>query len=271
MHVSISNIGWDSHFDETVYAFMQESRVSGLELAPTRIFPNKPYRMLQEAIHFAESINRKYGLTISSMQSIWYGIRENIFESIDHRNILMRYTKEAIIFAASIGCTNLVFGCPRNRSIPDNTIMSSFQVACDFFNAIGDYAFAQGVYIAIEPNPPIYNTNFLNTTEEAFEFCKTLANPGVKVNVDIGTMIYYKENSSILVENIEYINHVHISEPHLVPIKKRPLHKEIITSLKDNAYDRFISIEMAKYDNNVEAIKDSTIYIRGICDDIYRH
>ena len=43
MNFSISNIGWTAENDELVYSIMAESSFAGLEIAPTRIFPENPY------------------------------------------------------------------------------------------------------------------------------------------------------------------------------------------------------------------------------------
>ena len=47
--LAISNIAWGNNDDETVYRWMQEYGFTGLEIAPTRIFPTKPYENLTNA------------------------------------------------------------------------------------------------------------------------------------------------------------------------------------------------------------------------------
>lgn len=73
MKLSISNIAWDAVNDEAMYNFIKEAGFSGLELAPTRIFPEWPYERIAEARAFAEKMCQDYGLAIPSIQSIWYG------------------------------------------------------------------------------------------------------------------------------------------------------------------------------------------------------
>lgn len=43
MDLSISNISWSAEQDSQVYELMQKHGFSGLEIAPTRIFPENPY------------------------------------------------------------------------------------------------------------------------------------------------------------------------------------------------------------------------------------
>ena len=41
--LSISNIAWGSELDDSVYTLMKKYQFSGLEIAPTRVFPKTPY------------------------------------------------------------------------------------------------------------------------------------------------------------------------------------------------------------------------------------
>ena len=117
--LSISNIAWGMEQDAEMGQFLQDSGFQGLEIAPTRIFPEAPYDKLAEAKVWAEELNTKYGLEVPSMQSIWYGHQEKIFGTKEERRVLVDYTKKAVDFAEVIGCRNLVFGNPRNRDTDD--------------------------------------------------------------------------------------------------------------------------------------------------------
>ena len=170
-HLSISNIAWDSTNDAEMYEFITAHGFTGLEIAPTRIFPDKPYEHLAKARIFADTLGKKFGLAVSSLQSIWYGRNESMFGPDTARETLIEYTQKAVLFAEVIGCGNLVFGSPKNRAIPGDKYIPS---AVDFFQKIGEFAHQHGAVIAIEPNPPYYNTNFINTTDEAFAFCRQI-------------------------------------------------------------------------------------------------
>lgn len=248
INFAISNIAWDSSLDDKVYNMLYGLGIKGLELAPTRIITKDPYEKenVKEAQKILAEVNEKYKLHPVSMQSIWFGHSENIFESTESYNILKEYTYKAILYAEKIGCKNLVFGCPRNRNMTDKE--KQLPIAIKFFNEIGNYASKHHVFIALEPNPPIYNTNFLNGTEETIAFIKQLSTDGIKINLDLGTVIENKESLNILRENIGYIHHIHISEPNLIKIKKRKLHLELFQLLKELKYDRYVSIEMKKQD-----------------------
>lgn len=260
--LSISNIAWVVELDAEMYQFLNETGLQGVEIAPTRIFPETPYDKLSEAKVWASDLKEKYGLEVPSMQSIWYGHQEKVFGSKEERKILIDYTKNAIDFAEVIGCKNLVFGNPKNRDTDD--VPGNYPIAIDFFREIGDYALEHHTTIAIEANPVIYNTHFLNTTEQAVEMAYKCGSEGVKVNVDLGTIIYNGEKINFLKQIPEYINHVHISEPGLNIIEKRNLHNELFNILHEIGYDRYVSIEMGNK-GELEIVKNVVNYIHGLC------
>ena len=256
MNLSISNIAWAKENDEQIYSLMKKYDFSGLEIAPTKIFPENPYDKIQQAELWAKNLS----FTVPSMQSIWYGRSEKIFGTQEERQILTDYTKKAIDFAVAIGCKNLVFGCPKNRNINSE---EDIDIAEVFFREIGDYAYSKNTFIGMEANPAIYNTNFINDTLSAIELIKKVNSKGFRLNLDIGTMIYNNENPDELKNNVHLINHVHISEPYLVKIENRELHKQIAEILKKENYQNFISVEMKQQDN-IEDIEEVMKYTRTL-------
>ena len=260
MNLSVSNIAWKSELDEEMYKTLCDMGFRGLEIAPTRIFPQCPYDHLAEAAVFAAGLSEKYGLSIPSVQSIWYGRNECIWGEESDRNSLIEYTKKAVDFASAVSCSNLVFGCPRNRNIPEN---GNIDIAYSFFKDIGDYAISRGTCIGLEANPPIYNTNFINTTKEAIDFIRKTGSDGLRLNLDLGTMIHNNEEISVLYGNEDLINHVHISEPGLLAVKERSIHRDLKELLEETDYSGFVSVEMSSQ-SSIEELKDSMRYVSGV-------
>lgn len=258
--LSISNIGWTDIEDKKMYNIMKQKGFTGLEIAPTRIFLKNTYNNIVAAREWSKKLLQDFGLCVSSMQSIWYGKKERIFGSNDERQTLFDYTKKAIDFAEIIGCENLVFGCPRNRHMPEGANM---ETAVAFFHELGDYAFKHNCAIAIEGNPPIYNTNFLNTTKEAMDFIKLVNSKGCLLNLDTGTMIENKEDMSQFDGETDLIHHVHISEPGMKLIHKREMHKELAAMLRESNYQGFVSIEVKPQDN-IESLLEVMEYVADI-------
>jgi sugar phosphate isomerase/epimerase len=261
MKLSISNIAWSAEDDFEMYDFLKKVNFSGLEIAPTRIFPENPYEKLSEATEFSIQLKKMYQLEISSMQSICFGKNEAIFGSAEERNSISDYVKRSIDFAQSIGCRNLVFGSPKNRIIGEK----QDQIAIDFFKELGNYAANKDTILALEPNPEIYGTNFINTTNQAFDLVKQINSDGLKVNFDFGTFLYNGEKLNDIEENLQWINHIHISEPYLELIQERGIHLELINMLIKNNYNKYISIEMKNL-NSLEFVKNTILYLTKLLD-----
>lgn len=253
MKLSISNIAWDPSEDDGMYQFLYENGYDGIEIAPPRVFGQNPYEKHDKAKEFKRKMWDDYKLRISSMQSIWFGRTENLFEDAKQREILFEYTKRAIEFANILECHNLVFGCPRNRN-QNQKLSNNEYVAKDFFRKLGEYAYSNNTVLTMEANPPIYNTNYINDTEQAFEIVKEISNKGFLVNLDIGTIIQNNEDISNLVENLKYINHVHISEPYLAPVTFSDIQEKVIIMLKNSGYENYFSIEMSNI-NDIDRTK----------------
>ncbi|MCI8853170.1 MAG: sugar phosphate isomerase/epimerase [Lachnospiraceae bacterium] len=265
MNLSVSNIAWSSEMDEAVYSLLQKLGFTGLEIAPTRIFPEQPYARIKEAKAFACSLYDTYSLSVCSMQSIWYGRKESLFGTMEERLSLLDYTRQAIDFAAAIGCPNLVFGSPRNRQRPQG---APLEPVLDFFRELGAYGVERGVTLSMEPNPPIYHTNFINTTDQACDLAAQIRSildashkAGFAVNLDLGTMIENQESLSSFPQWLPFVNHIHISEPNLIPLKEshEKLHRELASLTQDawetKGWKGYVSVEMGRLDSLEELSK----------------
>lgn len=260
MKLSISNIAWDEQQDDQVYAMIHEKGFTGIEIAPTRIIKIDPYKKVTDARMWAQTLKKRYGFCVPSIQSIWYGRTENIFGTEEEHNFLIDYTKKAVDFAHAIGCGNLVFGCPRNRNKP---MGADEQIGRSFFKIVGDYAKEKGTVIGVEANPTIYNTNYINDTMSAINLIKEIKSDGIRLNLDLGTVIQNGEDIEDLIGKVNLINHIHISEPGLKNILVREVHKDLAKILKKENYGGYISIEMGKVDD-LAHIYNATQYVAEV-------
>ena len=135
------------------------------------------------------------------------------------------------------------------------------EIAVTFFTELAEQAARSGVVIALEPNPPIYQTNFINTTAEAAAFCKAVGHPCLKINVDAGTMVYNDESAACITEYGGMVNHVHLSEPNLASITSRVLHRALAHVIAPMPV--YISLEM-KDPRNIETVKQCLYYLKEV-------
>ena len=268
MKLCVSNLAWKAERDEEMYAYLSRLGIAGLEIAPSRLFGENPYCEIEAACRYCIRLQAEYGLRIVSMQSIWYGRSENMFVSQEERNELIAYTRQAIDFAAAIGCPVLVFGCPRNRRIGSRIERErGIEIAVQFFAGLGQYAFEHGTMLALEPNPACYGTDFLNTTTETFSFLQILKEyqksglRGVGMNLDVGALLANGEDANCLKEWISQIRHVHISEPGLELIGERTLHRTLISLLEKEGYKDWISMEVGP-GRDFEEVKRAIFYFK---------
>ena len=89
--LAISNIAWAAENDAAAYDLMHRFGFVGLEIAPTRVFPEAPYDQIDAARSWSQKLNAEQGFVVPSMQSIWYGRKENIFVSAADRQALLDY------------------------------------------------------------------------------------------------------------------------------------------------------------------------------------
>ena len=210
-----------------------------------------------------EVFSKKTGFEIPSMQSIWFGRTERLFGDAAQRQTLFAYTKKAVDFAAAARCFNLVFGSPKNRVLADTSDKALWEQGIAFFRGLGTYAHEQNTAIGMEANPVIYNTNYINTTQEAINLIKEVASEGFLLNLDIGTMIENGESIEVLERNAGLINHVHISEPFLRPVvidgSRKAFHGELAAFLRENNYKGYVSVEMGKTDIDRMSVLDEIL------------
>lgn len=262
MKLCVSNIAWEQTQDDELYEKLRKMGYEGLEIAPTRIFAEKPYDSLKAAAEWAKRLYELYGLRIPSIQSILFRRNEKLFGSCKERKNLTDYTKKAIEFATAVDAGNIVFGCPTNRDGYKGKA-ENYEIALRFFEEVGKFAADCGTCIGIEANPEIYHTDFINRTTEAVSFVKDVNRKGIRLNLDTAALIYYEEEDGIIEEAAGFASHVQISEPGMVRISQRKLHKELRDCLDKAGYDGYISLEMSNKEP-LDMVLGSMSYIKDV-------
>ena len=255
--LAISNIAWQKDDDETVYAAMQQAGFTGLELAPTRIFSEAPYENLTSALLFGGYLKNRWGFSVPSLQSIWYGQKGSIFDPADTEHLL-DYTAQAFQFAHSLNCPSLVFGCPKNRMRP---LGANDAAAEAFFMQAGNLAARYGVHLALEANPPMY-TNYLNGTADAFALVKRLDNRACR-SIWTCPPCWRRESTCRASSMICSMSAMSTSVSRVWSrLSAAPSTRELALLLGAVGYRGFVSVEMAHTD--VDTIRRTMDYIAEV-------
>jgi len=267
MKLSISNIAWDPIEDENVFKLMQQSGFNGLEIAPTKLFKNPTDVDFQSIQLFLERI-KNYNINLTAMQSLLFN-RPDLKLFNGSRSKTEQYLKNLIDLASKLGVRVLVFGSPKNRSYPDGyNKISTYDSAVLFFKEIGSYASKFNIFFCIEPNSIAYDCNFITNTYEAIELIRDVDSDGFRLHVDSAVMCLNDEPiEKTIIKALPFMEHFHISEPYLDLItNNKTNHKRFADVLKDNGYEKWVSIEMRNniINRNLEPIHKCMEYIRKL-------
>ena len=250
MKLAISNIAWDVEQDAEVAAILNALQVSGVEIAPTKIWP-KPLEAGAPAIRRYRDFWEQNGIRIVAMQALLFGRPDlTIFESDDRRRETLGYLGGMIRLGQQLGAGALVFGSPKNRRVGNLSKPDARKIAVDFFGELGDLAFEHDTAVCIEPNPAEYGCDFINNTEEAVALVLETGSPGFRVHIDAGALAMNHEDPEIAISRaLPLTHHFHISEPYLGPIGANGTdHNACAATLARLRYAHWVSIEMRKPD-----------------------
>lgn len=271
MIFAMSNIAWPAERSLAAYAAMNRHGVNGLEIAPGILFSESddPFRPKRTEIGRAMADITSAGLRLVSMQSLLYGVEgAELFGEADARALFLQGMNRAVDLAGELEIPNLVFGSPKQRVVPAGMTGSVAELeAAELFFKLGDRAAAAGTVISVEANPSAYGTNFLNTHEQASTFVARVSHPAIRLVLDLGAVALNGESVRELAvrpEVMRMVNHVHVSEPNLLPAPTSPeLLVETLRVLKMVGYTGAVSIEMKQQDGGLTVIQDCLALLKS--------
>jgi len=250
MNLCVSNIGWKQKNNEAVYKLLNNLRIPGIDIAPTLFKDNI------EEIDTDALLNKmtQFNLKIIGIQSLLYTCPQvSLFDGEEEKQIILKHLHKCFNFAKKIHVKKLIFGSPKNRFIK-NTNTFNINSAVDVFKNISDIAAEYGCIICFEANPKEYGCNFITNNMDALVFIKNVNHSNFKLNLDLSTLILNNEClNSILQENLNLIEHIHISSPFLKSILQLN-NNEVAATLKKFNYNKWVALECNF--QNEDAIKN---------------
>ena len=256
MRLAVSNIAWHSSEDDRVFDVLREEGIDAIEVAPTRSYPD-PVLVSREVAHRAAAEYADRGLEVVAFQSMLFGRGDlTIFDSSDVRDRTREHLERFIDLAGWMGAGRLVFGSPRNRRVPDSMeAAQAFDIAVDFFRALGDRATAAGTIFCIEPNPEIYDCNFVTTAEEGALLVDAVDKSGFGLHLDAAGMTLSGDDPLVSIESFGgVLRHFHASAPQLGDLEDAVVdHASAAKGLRSVGYRGVVSIEMRSRDEGLNA------------------
>ena len=245
MKLAASNIAWDPADDDDIAAILRQNGFTGVEIAPSRRWDSPADATPRETAEYRAAWEKR-GLQIVAMQALLYGRPDlKLFGSPAERRVLRDYLDVLFEMASGLGARALVFGSPKNRQRGSLSAADAMQIAVEFFREVGALAASRGCVLCIEPNPRLYDCDFINTTAEAVALCEQIGHEGVRVNGDAGAMAINGEDPRATIMNAaKWFGHFHASEPSLAEVGNDKIQSACATALAREGYRDWVSIEM---------------------------
>jgi len=243
MKIGISNIAWETAEDAAVAAVLSDRGVACIDIAPGKYFPD-PGEVDDAAVVGVRHAWQMRGIALHGMQALLFGTQGlNLFG--DDGRMFDRLASVCRL-AGRLGIGPLTFGSPRNR---DRGTLSDAQAqdeAVRFFRRLADVADHAGVTVCLEPNPAVYNCNFMVTTAETAAVVRAVDRPSVRLQLDVGAIaLNGEEPATTIATNADIIGHVHASEPKLAAMGEAGApHAATAAALRQHCPDLPVTIEM---------------------------
>jgi sugar phosphate isomerase/epimerase len=264
MKLAVSNIAWDLSEQAPVCSILRAQRVQGIEMAPTKLWPDwqgaEP-----SAAHSVQADLEQQGFVVPALQAILFGKPDlQLFSTDTARAATLNHLRRVAALAGALGARVLVFGSPKNRQRGALTVAQAVAQAVVFFREAGQICAEFGVQLGIEPNPAMYDCDFLTHWYEAAELVRTVAHPAVRLHLDTACIHLAGDDPvEAIAEGADITCHFHISEPQLADFTQPQVdHARIGQALLTSGYHGWLSIEMRRSAEPLTSIAEAVAKVR---------
>jgi sugar phosphate isomerase/epimerase len=257
MNLAVSNFAWDFNNLEEVSTIFKKNGINQVEL----VFPKyKDWEELNDSeLYNLKELLDKNGLSCLSSQSLFYGV--DCKSIIDDSEKFINHFEKLISFSKIMGIKVLVFGSPNLRKI--SNIENIFDINLhETFRTIDNMLEGTGIVLCIEPNASSYGGQFFTTIAEIVRFLRKHNFNNIFTMCDThNSWLENKDPIEEVKEYFQYIKHIHVSEPKLIPIDNIESHKRFSQTLKELGYDNIITYEVLDSENTLNSIETfSSVY-----------
>ncbi len=242
---------------ERTINYVKETGYDGLELAPftfAQYAYDIPASTRQAIVRHAE----KAQLDILGIHWVFVGPEGVHLTHPDPevRTFTAKYMVDLVNFCGDVGGKVLIFGSPKQRNVGrDVTYNQAFGYARDVFEKALPACEQRDVTICMEQLTH-WETNFCHTPEQTVELIDAVAHPKFQLLLDTKAMSFLEEDRPAMIRKYgKYLRHYHANDANLNgPGWGDVDFKPIFEALQDIQYDRYVSVEVFKFDPGPEAI-----------------
>lgn len=244
MRVAVSNIAWRPADDPPIADRLLAAGVSGVEVAPTKIWPDLTCVGLAQAQAYGQWWARR-GLPIVAAQALLYG-RPDLTLFGPDRGRFVAYLESVIELCAAMGARALVFGCPTNRRRNGLPPVAADAIAVEVLGTLAARAETAGTCLCLAPVPTQYGADYLNRAGPAAALVRAVGTAGLRLHLDTaGMSLAGDDPAGCAADHAPLLRHVHLSEPYLAPVGvPDEAHVIFAKALRVAGYDAYVSVQM---------------------------
>jgi len=243
--------------DDVAYHLLAQQGVSGIEVAPTRVWPDWAGITPQSVAELKSTVADE-GLQISSLQAILFQKPElQLFAEGAAAQAFGDHLRFCAELAAQLGAKSVVFGAPKNRDRGSLAEEEAFDRAVEAFAPIAEAYATYGVALGLEANPVQYACNFVTHAATAARLVRAVANPGLRLHLDTACAGMAGEDIATLVcDNADILTHFHASEAMLGAVGENiAAHSAAARALHQVGYKGWVAVEMRTQDDVTDSLQ----------------
>jgi D-psicose/D-tagatose/L-ribulose 3-epimerase len=240
-----SNLAWPREQEPQALQLLRRHGVTGVEIAPTRIWPvlqDATVRAArEEAARLADG-----GFTVPAMQALLYGEPGASLFNEEGRPAFIRRLTQIASLAGALGSRVAVLGAPGARDPGEREPLQAREDAASVLRGLAAIFADQGAVLCIEPVPTLYGCRFVNTARQALDLVRAIDHPGFGLHLDAAALHMASESLPELWPELgEGLQHFHLSEPGLGNFHEpKAPHSANLRWLSDHSYEGYVSVEM---------------------------
>jgi len=167
---------------------------------------------------------------------------------------------------SDLGGKVLVLGSPKQRSlVAGQTREGAWKRAVEVLSSVLDKAGELDLTICLEPLSP-KETDFINTVAEGMQMVRQINHPNMKIHLDVKAMCSEGAPVPDIIRSVKAsdIGHFHVNDSNLYGPGMGDIdYGPIAQAIKDVGWDKWLSVEVFKYDPDPETIaRKSVEYLR---------